>query len=46
MFTGLVAELGIVKTLKKEKDSYHLTLSSKKILPLLKIGESVAVNGS
>ena len=46
MFTGLVAELGVVKTLKKEKDSYHLTISSKKILPLLKIGESVAVNGS
>jgi len=46
MFTGLVAELGTVKTLKKEKNSYHLTISAKKLPPLLKIGESIAVNGS
>jgi riboflavin synthase len=46
MFTGLVAELGTVKTLKKDKNSYHLTISAKKLPLLLKIGESIAVNGS
>jgi len=46
MFTGLIAELGTVKALKKEKNSYHLTIAAKKIAPLLKIGESIAVNGS
>ena len=46
MFTGLVAELGTVQTLKKEKNSYHLTITAKKLPPLLKIGESIAVNGS
>ena len=46
MFTGLIAELGKVKALKKEKDSYHITIAAQKISPLLKIGESVAVNGA
>lgn len=46
MFTGLVAELGKVETLKKEKNSYHLTIAAHRTAPLLKIGESVAVNGS
>jgi riboflavin synthase len=46
MFTGLVAELGKVQALKKEKNSYHLTISANKLAPLLKIGESIAVNGS
>ena len=46
MFTGLIAEFGKVKALKKEKDSYHITIAAQKISPLLKIGESVAVNGA
>ena len=46
MFTGLIAELGKVENLKKEKDSYRLTISAKKIPPLLQRGESVAVNGA
>ena len=46
MFTGLIAELGKVENLKKERDSYRLTVSAEKIPPLLKRGESVAVNGA
>ncbi len=46
MFTGLIAELGKVESLKKEQDSYRLTISAEKIPPLLKRGESVAVNGA
>lgn len=46
MFTGLIAELGRVQALKKEQESYRLTVAAEKIPPLLKIGESVAVNGA
>jgi riboflavin synthase len=46
MFTGLIAELGKVDNLKKEKDSYRLTVSAKKIPPQLQRGESIAVNGA
>ena len=46
MFTGLVAELGTVKTLKKSSKSYQLTIEANKVPRTLKIGESVAVNGA
>ncbi|MCH3914924.1 MAG: riboflavin synthase [Acidaminococcaceae bacterium] len=46
MFTGLIAELGKVDNLKKEKDSYRLTVSAQKIPPQLQRGESIAVNGA
>ena len=45
MFTGLVAELGTVRGLKRVQNSYHLTVAAKKVLDNLKIGDSVAVNG-
>ena len=46
MFTGLIAELGKVENLKQENSSYRLTISAVKIPPLLKVGESVSVNGA
>lgn len=46
MFTGLVAELGTVQKLARQGNSYHLTVSAKKIMVNLKIGDSVAVNGA
>lgn len=46
MFTGLIAELGKVDNLKKEKDSYRLTVSAATIPSQLKRGESIAVNGA
>ena len=32
MFTGLVAELGVVRSLEGAQDSYRLTIEAKKIL--------------
>lgn len=46
MFTGLIAELGTVRNLKKIDSSYQLTVGAAKILANLKIGESIAVNGA
>ncbi|WP_337475832.1 riboflavin synthase [Acidaminococcus timonensis] len=46
MFTGLIAELGKVEDLRREQDSYRLTISAEKIPPLLKLGESVCCNGA
>lgn len=45
MFTGLIAEMGTVKTLGRQGMSYHLTVAAKKIQENLKIGDSIAVNG-
>lgn len=46
MFTGLVAELGTIKTMKKGAKSYQLTIEADKLAKTLKIGESIAVNGA
>lgn len=46
MFTGLVAELGMVQKLAQQGNSYHLTVAAKKVMQNLKIGDSVAVNGA
>lgn len=46
MFTGLIAELGTVESLKQVNASYRLTIAAKKVPPLLKMGESVACNGA
>lgn len=45
MFTGLVAELGIVEKLARQGESYHLTVAARRVLQNLKLGDSVAVNG-
>ncbi len=44
MFTGIIEDFGIVKTLKKDQENLHITISSK-ITPELKIDQSVAHNG-
>lgn len=46
IFTGLISELGIIKNIARGKASYQLTIDSKKTMEDLKIGDSVAVNGS
>ncbi len=45
MFTGLIAELGIVQELRRRGESYRLTLAAHKVMEDLNIGDSVAVNG-
>ena len=45
MFTGIVEELGKVKTIKKGGLQQRLTISCKKILADIHLGDSIAVNG-
>ncbi|MDP4125913.1 MAG: riboflavin synthase [Bacillota bacterium] len=45
MFTGIVEELGVVRTLRLLPESGQLTLEGKKVLDETQIGDSIAVNG-
>lgn len=46
MFTGLVEELGKVKALQKNTQSAQITIEAKKILKDIRLGDSIAVNGT
>ena len=46
MFTGLVEELGRVKTITRTSQSVRLTINAVKVLQDVKIGDSIAVNGT
>lgn len=46
MFTGLVEELGVIERLDRRGDFYSVTVSCKKILDDVKLGDSIAVNGT
>lgn len=46
MFTGLIEEVGKVKSIIKEKNGLRITISSDLILDDIKIDDSVAVNGT
>lgn len=45
MFTGIIEEIGNLKSLKNSTDSYEITIECKKILEGLKIGDSISCNG-
>lgn len=45
MFTGLIAELGTVLSLTEDSATCRLAVRAHKIIPGLKLGDSVAVNG-
>ncbi len=45
MFTGIVEEIGYIKSIKRGQNGIGLDIGCKKILDDLKIGDSVAVNG-
>src|SRR5688500_15088666 len=45
MFTGIVAEAGVVEAIKPTRKSIELTVRAKGIARGLKLGASVAVNG-
>lgn len=45
MFTGIVEELGIVRTLRLLPASGQLTVEGKKVLDGTQIGDSIAING-
>lgn len=46
MFTGIIEEIGTVKSLRTGANVCVLTVSAKKILSDVKIGDSIAVNGT
>lgn len=45
MFTGIVEEVGTVRAVRQGAHSTRLTVGARNILPDLKVGDSVAVNG-
>ena len=45
MFTGIIEDLGKVTAIKSGKDQMELTISSKKMLEDIQLGDSIAVNG-
>lgn len=46
MFTGLVEELGKVKNMVRTSRSVRLTINASKVISDVKIGDSIAVNGT
>ena len=45
MFTGIIEEIGQVKSILWSSNSIRLTITAKTILEDLKIGDSIATNG-
>ncbi len=45
MFTGIVEEIGTVKTLQSNRESMKITVVAKKTVEDVKLGDSIAVNG-
>lgn len=46
MFTGLVEEIGQILEVKNGENSSKITISSRKVLEEVKLGDSIAVNGA
>lgn len=45
MFTGIIEELGMIKAVSQDSTRYELTISAKKVLEDVQLGDSIAVNG-
>jgi len=45
MFTGIIEEIGTVKSLTKSFPAARLSINARKILEDIKIGDSIAING-
>ncbi|MCR5106495.1 MAG: riboflavin synthase [Eubacterium sp.] len=45
MFTGIIEEIGIVKSIKKDNKSAEIYISANKIMDDIHLGDSIAVNG-
>lgn len=45
MFTGLIEEIGEIRTVKKYSDSIGLSIKAPKIIGKVKLGDSIAING-
>ena len=45
MFTGIIEEIGVLKSIKKGRESSILEIQAEKVLEHTKIGDSIAANG-
>ena len=45
MFTGIVEDIGTVKTMQSDRQSMKITVISKEMVEDVKLGDSIAVNG-
>lgn len=45
MFTGIVEDIGTIKTMQIDRESMEITVLSKKMVEDIKLGDSIAVNG-
>jgi riboflavin synthase len=45
MFTGIIEETGVVRSLRKGQESAEILISARVVPPTLKVGDSIAVNG-
>src|SRR5579883_3335596 len=45
MFTGLIEEVGTVSSLQQNAGTCRINVTSKKLAPQLKLGDSIAVSG-
>ncbi|ANX11045.1 riboflavin synthase subunit alpha [Fictibacillus arsenicus] len=45
MFTGIIEELGTIKSINKGNETIVLTISAEKVLQDVNLGDSIAVNG-
>ncbi|MCC7464581.1 MAG: riboflavin synthase [Gammaproteobacteria bacterium] len=46
MFTGIIEELGTVKSVRRQSDGIRLSVTAKIVMNGIKTGDSIAVNGS
>ncbi len=46
MFTGLVEEMGFIKSLSKQNGNLHITVQANLVLSDLKIDDSISINGA
>lgn len=45
MFTGIVEEIGIIKSVKKTEVGSQFTISAKTVMDDLRVGDSISING-
>jgi riboflavin synthase len=45
MFTGLIEEIGIIKSVRKQNRASAVTISARKVIADLKVGDSINTNG-
>lgn len=45
MFTGIIEEIGVMKSIKKGSDSAVITIGARKVLEDIHLGDSIAMNG-